>query len=103
MNDEPATAKVIPFPRQFRVVPDALPRPDSPSPVVVDHDGRSYCLADLLGQLTPAEWSAIEATVPITAQAAWGEALSLAGADGGNRRRVPACPVKRRKLHDNLG
>ena len=46
-DDTPTTAKVIPFPRQLRIVPVAPIKPtrQQPADVLVDHDGRIYRLA----------------------------------------------------------
>lgn len=55
--DDTPTAQVIPFPRQLRIVPvvDDAPAIARQPATLVEYDGRVYRLADLLGQLTPAE------------------------------------------------
>ena len=67
------STNVIPFPRRLRVVPPVL----APAALgdLVDHDGRTYRLIDLLGHLTSGEQRAVEATAPRTAQAAWDTAV----------------------------
>lgn len=55
MSNEQPDAKVIPFPRQLRVVPIQRRPYDPPEasvdPVTVKHNGRTYVLAPLLRQL----------------------------------------------------
>ena len=75
--------------------PAAKPKPAT----LVDHDGRIYRLADLLGQLTPAERAVIESIAPATAQAAWDEAVRrwpalTADADGRDRGGVQGGRVR---------
>ena len=54
MSNEQSDAKVIPFPRQLRVVPlerEIDGAPITVTPAAVDHDGRTYDLEALLRQL----------------------------------------------------
>jgi hypothetical protein len=65
---------VISFPRQLRVVPfpDAKPEtvPAEP-PAVVDHDGRSYLLEDLLRGLSQDELQTVDQSAPRSGQELW--------------------------------
>ena len=78
MSNEQSDAKVIPFPRQLRVVPierGAYAAPPAVTPAAVDHDGRTYDLETLLRQLPPHCLQEVEATVPRSGQELWDEVV----------------------------
>ena len=66
---------VIPFPRQLRVVAAAAPERAQDQATLVDHDGRSYVLGELIRHLSPAELREIGGTAPRSAQAPWDEVV----------------------------
>ena len=51
------------------------PTQGSPSPALVEHDGRLHLLADLLRCLGPRHLQEVEAALPRTAQATWDEVV----------------------------
>ena len=64
---------IVPFPPQLRVVraPVDWPSPEQVEPVLVDHGGRTYRLADLMAPLSTAELEQVEAAPPRSGQEAW--------------------------------
>lgn len=73
-----SSTNVIPFPRRLRLVEmpaAALPPAKPEASVLVEHDGQFYRLVDLVGQLTPSELQACEATASRSWQAVWDEAV----------------------------
>ena len=78
MSNEQSDAKVIPFPRQLRVVPIenaacAAPARTDVVPAVVEHDGHMYDLATLLQGLPPHCIRKVEASAPRSGQELWDE------------------------------
>ena len=78
MSNEQSDAKVIPFPRQLRVVliergPYAASA--AVTPAAVEHDGRTYDLEALLRQLPPHCLREVEATAPRSGQELWDEVV----------------------------
>ena len=72
--------RVIPFPRQLRIVPSTPIEPprsirDEPQATLIDHDGRTYDLADLVRHLLHAERRDVGSAAPHTAQALWDEVV----------------------------
>ena len=77
MSNERA-AKVVPFPRQLRVVPlESEPgvAPAVVTPAAVDHDGHTYDLEALLRQLPPHCLREVEAAAPRSGQELWDEVV----------------------------
>ena len=77
MSNEQSGAKVIPSPRQLRVVPveqDATIEAYVIS-AIVEHDGRTYELEGLLQQLPPLCFREAVSTVPRSGQELWDEVV----------------------------
>ena len=76
MSNEQLDAKIIPFPRQLRVVPI---EPSAASadvmPAAVEHDGHTYDLEALLRQLPVHCLREVEATAPRSGQEFWDEVV----------------------------
>ena len=78
MSNEQPDAKVIPFPRQLRVVPIERRPYAAPAdiiPAAVEHDGRTYNLEALLRQLPAHCLRKVEATAPRSGQEFWDEVV----------------------------
>ncbi len=78
MSNEQSDAKVIPFPRQPRVVPierGVYAAPAVVTPAAVEHDGHTYDLKALLRQLPPHCIREAEATAPRSGQELWDEVV----------------------------
>ena len=71
-------SNVVPFPRQFRIVP-RVPVAVTPgigeAKIAVDHVGRLYVLQDLLRGLTPEKLRTVEAAAPRSGQDIWDEVV----------------------------
>ena len=71
------TSNVIPFPPRLRVIATPMDglSPRESNPVLIDHNGQTYRLTDLLARLSSAEMAEVEATAPRSAQAVWDEVV----------------------------
>ena len=78
MSNEQSDAKVIPFPRPFRVVPveqEPSAAPVTVIPDAVEYDGRTYDLEALVRQLPPHCLREVEATAPRSGHELWDEVV----------------------------
>ena len=78
MGNEQSDAKIIPFPRQPRVVPiehESGATPVTVIPSMVEHDGSTYDLEVLLRQLPPHCFREVEATAPRSGQELWDQVV----------------------------
>ena len=70
----PIDGNVVPFPRQLRVVPlveDAVQEPLVVSPIMVEHNGSIYRLADLMRALLDQKMGLLNSLAPRSGQEIW--------------------------------